>query len=255
MRRTVSTFHDLFALTGEYSTADFRARFTRLAKEAASRSDLIITVSQFTADQVCALLGIDCGRIRVIHHGVRSRKVAERTRENIVLHVGAIQHRKNILRLLEAFEIAAAADWRLILVGSAGFGWHEISQRIERSPARSRIELTGFIDDRHLSTLYERASLFVFPSLDEGFGMPVIEAMSAGVPVICSNTSALPEVAGDAAVLIDPHSTQEIAHAMTLVMEDRTLREDLIERGRERARQFTWANAVEKTWAVYLELL
>jgi glycosyltransferase involved in cell wall biosynthesis len=101
LRRAVTTFHDLFVMTGEYSTPEFRERFTKLAREAASRSDLILTVSQFTADQVSGLLGVERSRIRVVHHGVRTRPGTRTPRENIVLHVGAIQHRKNIARLVD----------------------------------------------------------------------------------------------------------------------------------------------------------
>jgi glycosyltransferase involved in cell wall biosynthesis len=255
MRRAVATFHDLFVLTAEYSTPEFRARFARLAHDAAERSDLIVTVSQFTADQVCELLDVEQERVRVIHHGVHPASADESAREKIVLHVGAIQHRKNIVRLVEAFAKAATDDWRLVLAGSSGYGADEILRHIEASPARSRIELRGFVDDAELRRLYRRASLFAFPSLDEGFGMPVLEAMAAGVPVICSNSSALPEVAGDAAVLVDPYSTEAIATTISLLIADRRLRESLAAKGRQRALQFTWEKAVEKTWSVYKELL
>jgi glycosyltransferase involved in cell wall biosynthesis len=255
MRRAVATFHDLFVLTGEYSTPEFRVRFARLAKDAAERSDLIVTVSQFTADQVCGLLGVERARVRVVHHGVYPAPADESAREKIVLHVGAIQHRKNIVRLVEAFEKAATDEWLLVLAGSAGYGAGEILKRIEASPARARIEFRGFVDDVELRRLYRRASLFAFPSLDEGFGMPVLEAMAAGVPVICSNSSAMPAVAGDAAVLVDPYSTEAIAAAISLLIADTRLRESLVTKGRQRALQFTWEKAVEKTWAVYKELL
>jgi glycosyltransferase involved in cell wall biosynthesis len=255
MKRAVTTFHDLFVMTSAYSTLEFRQRFTRLAREAAEKSDLIVTVSQFTADQVCGLLGVEPTRVRVIHHGVRKREAAKKPRENIVLHVGAIQQRKNVLRLVQAFERFADPDWRLVLAGSAGYGAAEIGQWIARSPVRPRIEITGFVSDIQLAELYSRASIFAFPSLDEGFGMPVLEAMAAEIPVICSGTSALPEVAGGAALLVDPLSVEEIGDALQQLMRDRGLRQDLTRRGVDRAAGFTWEKALRKTWQIYHELL
>jgi glycosyltransferase involved in cell wall biosynthesis len=200
-KHRVCTFHDLFVLTNDYSTPEFRKIFTARAKRAAERSHAIIAVSQFTADQIEEHLKIDKSRIRVIHHGVR--EAVDRTtlpRENLILHVGAIQERKNITRLVEAFE-RMPADWKLMLAGSAtGFGSAKILKRIEESGARERIQITGYLSGPALDRLFARSSIFAFPSLDEGFGMPVLEAMMRGVPVITSNRSALPEVAGDAAL-------------------------------------------------------
>ena len=180
--RSVCTFHDLFVLTGDYSTAEFRARFAAQARHAAAHAARIITVSEFTARQVEELLGFPRERIRVVHHGVRPlAPVPESRREKVVLHVGAVQKRKNILRLVEAFE-RVASGWRLVLAGSAGYGASEIMDRIADSPARERIAVTGYLGERELAEWYARASIFAFPSLDEGFGMPVLEAMAAGVP-------------------------------------------------------------------------
>jgi glycosyltransferase involved in cell wall biosynthesis len=255
LERAITTFHDLFVMTGDYSTPEFRLRFTRLAKEAAARSDLIITVSQFTADQVNGLLKVPPSGIRVVHHGVRRLAPEETKREKIILHVGAIQQRKNIKRLVEAFEISAPLPWRLVLAGSAGFGAGEILSRIDQSAAQSRIDVLGFVDDSQLGELYGRASIFVFPSLDEGFGMPVLDAMAAGVPVICSNAAAMPEVVGDAAMMVDPHSTESIAGALERVIIDEAVRERLRSLGKNRASRFSWEKAVEETWGVYQELL
>ena len=248
-RRTVTTFHDLFVLTSEYSTAEFRARFTELARDAAQRSDLIVAVSQFTADQVQHLLNVEPARLRVVHHGVNSPRSIPAEREPFVLHVGAIQTRKNTGRLIEAFQ-TMPAPWRLMLAGSKGFGAEEMLR-----DAGARVDAIGYVTDAQLEDLYRRASIFAFPSLDEGFGIPVLEAMAHGVPVIASNTSALPEVCGDAALLVDPTSVDEIAHALTRLREDTQLREELKTRGRERASQFPWTAAVDKTWSVYSELL
>jgi len=254
-RRAVATFHDLFVLTGDYSTPEFRRRFAQQAREAAERADLIVTVSAFTARQVEQLLGVEPARLRVIHHGVRVRAESSEPRQNIILHVGAIQRRKNVARLLEAFE-RMPGGWRLVLAGACGgYGAAEIMERIERSPCRSSIDVLGYVTDRQLASLYATASIFAFPSLDEGFGMPVLDAMASGVPVVTSTRSALPEVAGDAALLVDPEDVGAIEEALTRLAADTALRERLSQQGRERAQEFTWAHAIEKTWEVYRELL
>lgn len=244
----VTTFHDLFVMTGEYSTPEFRKRFVQLARDAASRSDRIITVSQFTANQVHELLNVEWERLRVVHHGVHPWPGTSRQREPIVLHVGAIQKRKNIARLIEAFQILPP-PWRLVLAGSAGFGADEIL-----ASAGDRVEVMGYLTDAQLASLYERASVFAFPSLDEGFGMPVLEAMAHRLPVVASNTSALPEVCGDAAILVDPLNTAELAWQLQRLASDADLRRDLIARGLARIGAFSWENAVRKTWNAYCEL-
>jgi glycosyltransferase involved in cell wall biosynthesis len=249
--RMVTTFHDLFVMTSEYSTSDFRSRFAALARDAADRSDLIIAVSQFTAEQVSTLLRVEPARLRVVHHGVHCpRSIAPvATRERIVLHVGAIQTRKNTARLIEAFK-TMPQSWRLVLAGSKGYGAEEMLR-----DAGDRVEVTGYVSALQLADLYRRASIFAFPSLDEGFGIPVLEAMAHGVPVIASNTSALPEVCADAALFVDPREVNEISAALTRLADDTSLREDLQTRGRARALAFPWSAAVEKTWDVYSELL
>jgi glycosyltransferase involved in cell wall biosynthesis len=253
-RRAVATFHDLFVLTGDYSSKEFRERFARQARDAASRADLIITVSAFTAGQVQQLLGVEPARLRVIHHGVRVRSCPGMMREPVVVHIGAIQRRKNIARLVDAFN-QMPSGWRLVLAGAHGYGAGEILERIERSPRRASIELPGYVTDRELAGLYARASIFAFPSLDEGFGMPALDAMANGVPVLAGTRSALPEVCGDAALLVDPEDTAAIAEGLRRLATEDVLRDELCARGLARAQQFTWANAVAKTWEVYRELL
>ncbi len=253
----VCTFHDLFVLTGDYSSGEFRRRFAAQAREAAQRADLIITVSEFTARQVEATLGVERARLRVIPHGVHKPDTAPppvSVREKMVLHVGALQRRKNIVRLVEAFG-QLGPEWRLVLAGSLGFEAEEILRCIEASPSRPRIRVLGYAADQQLKELYRRAAIFAFPSLDEGFGMPVLEAMAAGVPVLTSNRAALPEVAGEAALLVDPTDVTALAaglHRLTLYDD---LREVLVARGLKRVAAFTWDAAVAKTWAVYRELL
>ncbi len=254
LRATVVTFHDLFVMTGDYSTPEFRARFTAQARDAACRADAIIAVSNFTKSQIVGLLGVPEARVRVVHHGARRLAFPNVAREQVILHVGALQTRKNIVRLVEAFE-TLDESWRLVLAGAAGFGAAAILERIARSPARARIELPGYVTPAEIANWYARATVFAFPSLDEGFGMPLLEAMAAGTPVVTSNRSALPEVAGDAALLVDPEDTGALAAALRQLTGDAELRGELARRGQARVQTFTWENAVRETWDVYRELL
>lgn len=253
--RTVSTFHDLFVLTADYSTPEFRARFAAQAREAAERSDLIIAVSRFTAQQVEDLLAVPPARIRVVPHGVPQREPGppQSERPNTILSVGALQRRKNTMRLVEAFELTPPG-WKLVLAGSTGFDSERILRRIAESPRSRDIVLAGYVSDFTRSRLYEEAAIFAFPSLDEGFGIPVLEAMAAGAAVLTSHGGALREVAGDAAMLVDPLEVSSIAEGLTTLMKVRTLREQLAAAGYERAARFTWESAIDQTWNVYREL-
>ena len=250
--RTVATFHDLFVMNRQYSSPSFRERFTAQAREAARRADAIVAVSRFTAGQVEELLGVEPGRIHVVPHGARPLALPDGVaRQQAILCVGALQRRKNTLALVRAFE-RLPCGWRLILAGSQGFDYAEtIRPAIEASPRRADIELPGWVDDVALARLYARASVFAFPSLDEGFGIPVLEAMAAGIPVLASNTSSLPEVCADAALLVDPRSEEAIASGLVRLIEDSSLRADLIARGRQRAGEFTWEQCARRTWEIY----
>jgi len=253
--RTITTFHDLFVMTGVYSSPEFRSRFAEHARRAAGNSDLIITVSEFTANQVSSLLGFDRSRIRVVPHGVHAPQVAPSAkREKSILFVGALQVRKNVAALVEAFE-ELPEGWRLVLAGApAGYGSADILKRIEQSRCRERIEVTGYVSPEQLQQLYGQASIFAFPSLDEGFGIPVLEAMAYGVPVVTSNGSALVEVAGDAALLINPRSKDQIAGALLRLIGNPDLCAELADRGRRRVKEFSWERSVRETFKVYSEL-
>lgn len=247
--RMVSTFHDLFVLSAEYSSAEFRERFAEQAREAAERSDRIIAVSEFTARQVVELLGYPAERVRVVPHGVEMPEAVKppEAREKIVLTVGAVQKRKNTRRLIEAFRMMPEG-WQLWIAGSAGYEAEEMLRGLPE-----RVKVLGYVSDEELPGLYARAAVFAFPSLDEGFGIPVLEAMAHGVPVVTSNVSALPEVAGEAAVLVDPLDVEAIGTAMRGLCEVEARRE-WIAQGRKRAAGFGWQRAAEMTLKVYEEM-
>lgn len=264
LRRAVSTFHDLFVMSGDYSTPEFRSRFTAMARDAAKRSDHIIAVSGFTAGQIVEHLSYPADRITVVHHGVDpipeiSSGAREAFRRQLgldapfLLHVGAIQKRKNITRLVEAFE-GLPERYLLVLAGSAGYGAQEILDCVERSRARARIRLLGYRTRDELNHLYRTAAVLAFPSLDEGFGFPVLEAMSAGLPVVTSNSSALQEVAGDAALLVEPADAHGLRGALQSALEDASVRERLIAAGLRRVAGFTWLGAARRTLQAYRRL-
>jgi glycosyltransferase involved in cell wall biosynthesis len=252
--KAICTFHDLFVLTGEYSDREFREKFAAQARDAARRSDLIICVSEYTAGHVRDLLGVSRDRLRVVPHGVHlPARRSDVKRERFVLHVGAVQTRKNIVRLVQAFE-QTLPDYRLVLAGSHGYGADAILARIEASPRRRDIDILGYVDSATLQYLYRRAAVLAYPSLDEGFGIPVLEAMAHELPVLTSNGSALREAAGDAALLVNPTSVPEIASGLNALASDPGLRARLTELGYRRACQFSWKRAVEMTWEAYESL-
>jgi len=263
--RTVTTFHDLFVMTDDYSTPAFRRRFTLFAEEAAAKSDHIIAVSHYTAEQVAKLLFFPRNRISVVHHGIErvppipAEDLDAFRREQgleppFILHVGAIQKRKNIECLLEAFE-RIEGPTRLVLAGGEGYGADRILDRIERSKSAARIRRIGYVDRRLLEYLYRSAAVLAFPSLDEGFGLPVLEAMSAGLPVVTSNRSALAEIAGDAALLVKPEDAHELRVALEEAMEEGPVRRRLIADGLEHQNKFSWMKAAHETMQVYRRLM
>ena len=257
---SIATFHDLFVLSAEYSTAEFRQRFAEQARQAADCADLIIAVSHFTSSQVQNHLGVPASRIRVIPHGVDIRippigaPPDGGQRLPIILHLGAIQKRKNLVRLVEAFS-QTPPEWELHLAGSMGYGSDEVFAAIDRSPHRARIRTPGYLSPAALEAAYQTASIFAFPSLDEGFGIPVLEAMAHGIPVVTSNRSALPEAAGGAAWLVEPEDTEALGATLRQLCQDPELRAHWRARGLVRAGDCSWQHAVDETWRVYGELL
>jgi glycosyltransferase involved in cell wall biosynthesis len=181
-----------------------------------------------------------------------------------LLYVGTLQPRKNLSRLIEAFARLAGApafadvqqsdSLRLVLAGRRGWLYDDLVAQVERLGLAGRVFFPGYVADADLPALYSGALAFVFPSLYEGFGLPVLEAGACGVPVITSNTSSLPEVAGDAALLVDPHDVDAIAEAMYRLVTDEALRQELIRRGIENVKRFSWEKCARETLAVLEEV-
>jgi glycosyltransferase involved in cell wall biosynthesis len=170
--------------------------------------------------------------------------------------VGTVEPRKNLVRLLEAFNaLTAAGGFGHGLVITGGKGWHDaaILKALETIKARDRVFLTGFVPAEELPALYSLADLVVYPSLYEGFGMPVLEAMACGTPVVTSNVSSLPEVAGDAALLVDPHSTDDLVDAIRKGLRDEGLRSAMRQKGLVQASRFSWEKSAQQALTLFEE--
>jgi glycosyltransferase involved in cell wall biosynthesis len=267
-KREIVTVHDIFPVTGrDYSTPDFQVKFSRLLEEAARRAARIITPSAYTAGQLAEHLGVAREKIRVIPEGVdlppKMLAPEERVRERerlvgrgfeMVLNVGVLQTRKNTLNALRALE-KLPERYRLVLVGGDGYGSEAIHEYIRRQGFGPRVQVRGHVAAAELSHMYQAASVLLFPSWEEGFGLPVLESMANGLPVVASRTASLPEVGGEAALYVDPHDPQDIAEKVQRAVEDSDLRQRMIQQGLERAREFSWQRAAESTLKVYDEVL
>jgi glycosyltransferase involved in cell wall biosynthesis len=264
-RQVVSILDMTVYLTPERHSLLKRAYFRAMIPQMARRSDKVIAISESTKRDLVSLLGIKEEKICVTHLGVdkRFRPVIEeqelsRVRQKYdlppkyVLYVGLIEPRKNLEALVDAYHADSLhTEYALVLAGKLGWGYAPLLKKIANSHLRNRIRMPGYVVDADLPALYSSATVVVYPSLYEGFGLPVLEAMACGGAVITSNVSSLPEVAGDAAVLIDPHDVGSLTLALQNVLRDRQLRESLSQRARLRAQLFTWERMAKKTLDVY----
>jgi glycosyltransferase involved in cell wall biosynthesis len=272
--RTVVTIHDLVSFLFPETVPRKYALYMRLMTRLAVRSaDRIIAVSGATRDDLTRILRVPDEKVVVIHEAVAPEfatggdpaavtGVMERynIRRPYCLFVGNLEPRKNLSRLIEAFGLlharratapGGARPLQLVLVGTRGWLYSGIFTTVATQGATPDIVFTGYVPAGDLPALYAGAECFVFPSLYEGFGLPVLEAMAAGTPVVASRVGAIPEVAGDAALLVDARRPAELAEAIGTVLSDATLRARLVARGRARARQFTWEAVARQTLAVY----
>ncbi len=263
----VVTVYDLsFLLFPEGFNPWKRLYLRYMTPYSAQRSRRVIALSQSTKNDLKRLLGIPEEKIEVIPCGVDSRfrplngnlisqfRQKRTLPERMILFVGTIERRKNVSLLLEAYaQIKRYIPHALVLAGARGWGADGILAQAEKSNAD--VIFAGYVEQEELPLWYNAADLLAYPSLYEGFGLPPLEAMASGTPVLTSITSSLPEVVGDAAILIDPQNADEIARAMLKVLQDKGLQEEMRKRGLERAKRFTWQGAAEETVRVYEEVM
>lgn len=266
--KEIVTIFDIFPITSpDYSTPEFQRKFSTLLRQAIARAQRVITLSNYTAGQLVDHVGVPSGKIVVIPGGVdfppRAMSEDERALERehwvgkgneMVLSVGVLQTRKNTLNAVLALA-SLPANFRMVLAGGNGHGSEAVHDFIRREGLASRVVTPGYVAPELLARLYQAASAFLFPSLEEGFGFPVLEAMTYGVPVVTANTSSLPEVGGDAALYVDPHDPTQIAAQVRRTVEDSELRAKLIRDGLARSHEFSWNKAALATLEVYEELL
>ena len=244
-----------------------RAFFRWMLPAAAARADRLLAISESTKRDAQEHLGVPEHRIDAVplavsdayRHDIPPEQI-EHTRRRLnlpaayVLFVGTIEPRKNLFRLLDAFARAVRADTGfpdLVLVGMRGWQLTEFDRALAASGVRDRIMIAGYVAEADLPAVYAGASLFIYPSLYEGFGIPVLEALACGVPTITSSTSSMPEVAGDAALLIDPYETSALSAAMLRLFHDAGLRESLRRKGPARAAAFSWDSTARGTIDTY----
>jgi glycosyltransferase involved in cell wall biosynthesis len=266
----VSTVYDLTPiLFPDWHTPQNRALFERKMRYVRERRQTVIAISEQTRRDLIKTLGIPEEQIHVVYGSADPRFRPLRDRDQIgramhkygipgagyILYVGTLEPRKNLVRLVKAYASAldnyGEAMPSLVLAGSKGWFYEEIFHSVERLGLGQRVILTGFVDDEDVPALYNGALLFVYPSLYEGFGIPVLEAMACGVPVITSNTSSLPEIVGEAGVLVDPMDADALAAALVALVGDPERRAALRTAGLARAALFSWERAARETMVVY----
>lgn len=240
-------------------------------RHSARRAERILTDSAATRRDLMAQYGVSESKIRVVHPAVEGiaraseRQIAllqsaHNLPQRYLLFLGTLQPRKNLSRLVRAFAAyltrSGDPDLSLVLAGQVGWLFEPERDLFAQlpSPFRARLRLLGYIADSDVAALYSGALAFVFPSLHEGFGFPVLEAMRCGTPVLCSNTSSLPEVAGEAALLVDPLDVAHITDGIEQIVRDSALRAQLIERGYAQAAAFTWQRAAQQTFQALCEV-
>lgn len=269
--RMIVTVHDLgFKHHPEFFPPLVRMRLKALISSGARRAERIIAVSNTTKQDLIDTFDIPAEKIAVVHEGVapiyrpsadpeEQRRVLARhgITGDYLLYVGRLHVRKNLVRLLEAFARVKQRrqGHRLVLVGRKLFDTDPLHRAIVELGLADQVVLPGHIPLGDLPHVYAGATAFVYPSLFEGFGLPPLEAMASGTPVITSNVSSLPEVVGDAALLVNPRSVDELAHAMERLLDDAALRRRYRDRGLARAATFTWQRAARETASVYSALL
>jgi glycosyltransferase involved in cell wall biosynthesis len=271
--KTVVTIHDCIHLRfPQYLPSRMGYAYARSSLWLAThRANRILTVSEASKRDILRYFNVPESRIDVIYNAIDERfhetpdeeqvaRVRERYQLNapFVLYAGNIKPHKNLERLIDAFDMLRKHGFdtvQLLIIGDEISKYATLRRAVHRHKLHKHVRFFGFVQDKTLAILYRLADVFVFPSLYEGFGLPPLEAMASGTPVITSNVSSLPEVVGDAALLIDPYEPEAIADAMRRVLSEPALREDLRARGLARVRQFSWERSISRVREIYGEVL
>lgn len=252
---TVVTIHDLsyFYYPHEFLKKDLY-QLKNWTKYSVDRARKVITVSKHTKYDLIKFYSVPENKIAVIHNGFEKNLPAGKssklgTNDPYILYVGTLQPRKNINTLIRAFAqyVTQFPKYKLIITGKKGWLYEEIFQEVQRLGLEDKVIFKGHVTDVELANLYTHAFCFVMPSLYEGFGIPILEAMSYESPVISSNTAALPEVGGEACLYFDPVHIDQLVEQLMLLTEDKKLRRELIQKGKEQIRKFSWQKCAKET--------
>ncbi|MVX67321.1 glycosyltransferase [Clostridium chromiireducens] len=274
--KVITTVYDMtYKLYPETMDKKNLKRLNDDMKYSVDRADKIITISESSKEDIKRFLNVNKDKIEVVYCGVDydrfnklyrdDAKLVVRKRynlpENYILYMGTLEPRKNIESIIEAFGIfkrensLSNKNMKLVIAGKKGWLFESIFNLVDKLSLKNEVVFTDYVDEDDKPIIYNMASLFVFPSLYEGFGIPVLEAMASSVPVITSNVSSLPEVAGDAAILVNPKDTKFIAEKMSEILSDEELRRNLIKKGHEQAKKFTWEASAKRTYEIYKSIL
>ena len=259
----VITVHDLtFLRFPEMCTQD-TLRYPRLIRRALDRGATVHAVSRFVADEICEAFTVDPERVVTVHNGITSPINGDPASgalaaegERYVLALGTVEPRKNLSALVRAFAAVADADrdLRLVIAGGSGWGSDDLDTAIDASNLRERITRLGYVTATQRNDLLAGATVFAYPSIYEGFGLPPLEAMASGIPVVASNAGSLPEVLGSAAILVDPYDESALAEALTRASGDSEVRERLVEAGLDRVSRYSWDTAAAELVNLYKRL-
>jgi glycosyltransferase involved in cell wall biosynthesis len=270
--RSVVTIHDCIHLMfPQYLPNRMALGYARTSMAlAARRATRILTVSESSKRDIVRFFGTAADKIDVIHNAYDERFAVEPREEEVirvreryqlhdefVLYAGNVKPHKNLERLIEAFSLVRSRgldQLKLVMIGDEISKYAALRRAVHRHQLHNYVRFLGYLPEETLAVMYRLAGVFVFPSLYEGFGLPPLEAMASGTPVVTSNVSSLPEVAGDAAVLVDPYDPQAIAGGIYQVLTDERLRRDLRHKGLARARQFSWETSVRRVREIYQEV-
>ncbi len=236
-------------------------QLTNWTKYSAKNAKLVFTISKSSKDDIIREYNLDSKRVVVTYPGIRQIKSMKNTdlkkfniTKKYILFVGTLQPRKNISRLIEAFSKIEKKDIDLVIVGKKGWLYEQILATPKKLDIEKRVKFLDFVTNEDLPSLYRNAQVFVLPSLYEGFGLPVLEAMKYGCPVITSNISSLPEAGGDAAVYVNPEDVNDITEKINKVLRDESLRKEMIKKGENQVKKFSWEKTAKQTLSALEEL-
>jgi len=261
-KKSINTIHDLGFI--KYPKVYSRKQLKYLkwsVGHAARKAKKIITISNFTKSELIKLYGIKEEQIKVTYLGydqtifrsIEDKNILERVKEkysladNFLLFVGRIESKKDVATLVQAFELVENEKLELVLVGQPGFGYEKINQLIKKSPKKKLIKQVGWVEEGIVPLLMNACQAFIFPSLYEGFGLPIVQAMACGTPIVASDIPTLKEIGQDACLYFETRSEEDLARKIDQIMHDKELSDNLVEKGLDLCQQFTWQKCAEQT--------